>query len=332
MVLHNPHTLRGPRFSICLVTSISLLLFSSLVSAQEPEPVDVISVRTDLVAVPVTVTDSRGRRISNLKQQDFVLTDDGREARIDYFASGAERIALAFVLDNSGSLREQLSRQRDAALGLFSRFGPASSVAVIRFGQQARLLAPFTSEAEGARAAFSVQVNLSALGDRTAIFDAGIVAVQAYASRGENSSERRIAILISDGLDTSSRANAQTVIAAANRMNVSFYVIQLPLFTPSDGRLVPRPAAKGFRDLAEKTGGKYFVAGTAASTLAPNGPVDLTPVFAAIEEDLRSQYVIGFYPGEASRDGQPHRPAVSASNRKLKVHQLRNSYSLKPGP
>src|SRR5438552_13092108 len=190
MVLHNPHTLRGPRFSICLAISISLLLFSSLVSAQEPEPVDVISVRTDLVAVPVMVTDSRGRRISDLKQQDFMLTNDGREARIDYFASGAERIALAFVLDNSGSLREQLSRQRDAALGLFSRFGPASSVAVIRFGQQANLVAPFTREAEAARAAFSVQINLSALGDRTAIFDAGVVAIQAYASRGENSPER----------------------------------------------------------------------------------------------------------------------------------------------
>ena len=56
-----------------------------------------------------------------------------------------------------------------------------------------------------------------------------------------------------------------------------------------------------------------------------------SPVFAAIEEDLRSQYAIGFYPGEGSRDGKLHRPAVSASNRKLKVHQLRTSYSLKPG-
>jgi len=137
--------------------------------------------------------------------------------------------------------------------------------------------------------------------------------------------------LISDGLDTASRTNAKQVIAAANRINVSFYVIQLPLFTPSDGRLVPRPAAQGFRELAERTGGKFFVAGTAASALAINSPVDLTRVFAAIEEDLRSQYVIGFYPGEGSRDGKLHRPAVSASDRKLKVHQLRTSYSLKPG-
>jgi len=327
MVLHNPLIRRGSRFSISLATAIGLLLFPSLFPAQEPQPDEVIRVRTDLVAVPLMVTDSRGRRISDLKQQDFALTNDGRDARIDYFAAGAERIALAFVLDNSGSLREQLSRQRDAAMGLFSRFGPGSSVAVIRFGQQARLLAPFTAETERARAAFNIPVTLS---ERTAIFDAGMAAVQAYAPRGENSAERRIAILISDGLDTASRSNATQVIGAANRMNVSFYVIQLPLFTPSEGRLVPRPAARGFRDLAERTGGRYFVAGTAKSALDPNAPVDLSAVFAAIEEDLRSQYVIGFYPSAASRDGQTHRTDITVLNRKLRVRQLRTSYSLKP--
>lgn len=327
MVLLTPHPRRRSRFSLFLATATSLLFLSSLVKAQQPEPVDVISVRTDLVAVPVTVTDSRGRRVPDLKQANFALSDDGRDVKIDYFTSGAERIALAFVLDNSGSLREQLSRQSNAALELFSRFGPASSVAVIRFGQQARLLAPFASETVTARAAFSVPVNLS---ERTAIFDAAIVAIQAYAGRAENSAERRIAILISDGLDTASKANSRQVVAAANRMNVSFYVIQLPLFTPSDGHLVPRPAAKGFRDLAEKTGGRFFVAGTAASALAPGTPVDLAPVFAVIEEDLRSQYVIGFYPSEASRDGQQHRAEVLVSNHKLKVNQLRRTYTLKP--
>ena len=327
MVLHNPHTRRGPRFPLCLATSLSLLLFSSFAPAQETEPVDVVSIRTDLVAIPVTVADSHRRRISDLKRADFALTADGRNVKIDYFTSGAERIALAFVLDNSGSLREQLSRQRDAALGLFSRFGPASSVAVIRFGQQAKVVAPFAAGTDSARTAFSVPINLS---ERTAIFDAAIVAIQAYAGRSENSPERRIAILISDGLDTASRANAQQVIAAANRMNVSFYVIQLPLFTPRDGRLVPRPAAKGFRGLAEETGGRYFVASTSASALDPNTPVDLTPVFVAIEADLRSQYVIGFYPAAASRDGTPHRADVLVSNRNFKVTQLRRSYTLKP--
>src|SRR5258706_5239732 len=223
MLQPNPHTSRGSRISLCIFIGASMLWAASQVAAQQSEPLDVISVRTDLVALPVLVTDSRGRRIPNLRQQDFGISDDGRSVKIDYFAAGAEQVALAFVLDNSGSLREQLSRQSDAALGLFSRFGPGSSVAVIRFGSQALLLAPFTNDTERAGAAFSVPANLSG---RTAIFDAGLAAIQAYRPRGENSAERRIAILISDGLDTASRSNAAQVIEQANRMNVSFYVIQ----------------------------------------------------------------------------------------------------------
>jgi Ca-activated chloride channel family protein len=332
MVLHNPHTKRGPLFPLCLLIVLALsvcLRLSYVATAQEPQSDDVIRVRTDLVAVPVIVTDSNGHRIADLKPNDFVLTDDGRTTRIDYFASGAERIALAFALDNSGSLREQLTRQNDAALALVSRFGPGSSVAIIRFGQSARVVGQFTNEIDKTRAALVEPVWLSG---RTAIFDAALTTVQIYDSRGENSAERRIVILLSDGLDTASRSTARQVIEAANKLNVSFYVIQLPLFTPREGRLVPRPAAKGFRDLAEKTGGKFFVAGTAQTALSPNELVDLAPVFRAIEEDLRSQYVLGFYPGETSRDGQIHRLAASLSrskNSKLRVSQLRTSYSLK---
>jgi hypothetical protein len=70
-----------------------------------------------------------------------------------------------------------------------------------------------------------------------------------------------------------------------------------------------RSPAKGFRELAEKTGGKYFLVGNARASLAleVNKTNDLTPIFQAIEEDLRSQYLLGFYAGETSRDGRKHR-------------------------
>jgi Ca-activated chloride channel homolog len=332
MTLRDLHSNRQARFSERLVVALIFLLFlriTSVAQAPHQQSEDVIRIRTDLIAVPFAITDSRGRRVSGLSVDDFALTDDGHATQIQYFASGAERVALAFLLDNSGSLREQLSRQRDAALALFARFGPHSSVAVIRFGQQAQIVAPFINESDKARAAFDVPVSLS---ERTAIFDAAMVAIQAHGARGENSTERRIVILVSDGLDTASSANARQAIDAANRRNVSFYVIHMPLFTPREGRLVPRPPTKGFRDLAEKTGGKFFVAGTAQSALSPNTPVDLTAVFAAIEQDLRSQYVIGFYLSAGSRDGQSHPVVVNLSNRKngLKVRQLRTSYHLNP--
>ena len=88
---------------------------------------------------------------------------------------------------------------------------------------------------------------------------------------------------------------------------VSFYVIHLPLFEPRDGRLAVRAPAKGFRDLAEKTGGKYFLAADAKSALAPVKDIDLATIFQAIEEDLKSQYLLGFYLGETANDGRKHR-------------------------
>jgi len=111
-------------------------------------------------------------------------------------------------------------------------------------------------------------------------------------------------ILISDGLDNASTAKPATVIEAARNRRVSFYVIHVPLFEPRDGRLSVRRPSKGFRDLADKTGGQYFVAAT--DPLQPAAPVDLAPIFQAIEDDLRSQFLIGFYLNEKANDGRRH--------------------------
>lgn len=329
MACHNPHPKRGPRFSLRLIASLSLLAFPSIAAAQDQEPVDVIRVRTDLVAIPVTVTDSRGRRISDLKQDDFVLSDDGRPTKIEYFASGAEHVALLFALDASGSARDILEQQRSAALALFLRFGHGSRVAVLHFGDFVRLSVPFTTNSEGAQDSFNYRPTTNA---GTAIFDAAATAVRSFDGSGGFSTERRIVVLMSDGLDTISSTSYKTVIDAARLRGVSFYVIHFPLFSPRNGALAPRPPSKGFRELAEATGGRYFRIGDARTALDPRAHYDLAPVFQAIESDLKSQYVLGFYPGEAARNGQTHLVTASLSNRrrKLKVNQLRPSYTLKP--
>ena len=327
MAFQNPHTKRGPRFTFCLIVSMSLLGWSSLTAAQEQEPADVIRVRTDLVAIPVTVTDTQGHRISDLKMDDFVLTDDGRQAKIDYFASGAEHVALLFAIDASGSARGILEQQREAAVALFSRFGQRSRVAVLHFGDIVQLTVPFTTNSEAARDSFKYSPKENT---GTAIFDAAATAVRSFDGSGGFATERRIVLLMSDGLDTLSSTSYKAVIAAARIRGVSFYVIHFPLFSPRDGRLAPRPPSKGFRDLAEQTGGRYFRIGDAQSALNPKAHYELAPVFQAIENDLRGQYVLGFYPGEAARDGRIHLAAVNLSKRskKLRVNQLRTSYSL----
>jgi hypothetical protein len=68
-----------------------------------------------------------------------------------------------------------------------------------------------------------------------------------------------------------------------------------------------RPPSKGFRELARETGGKYFLVGDADDALKLDRTNDLSPIFQAIEEDLRSQYLLGFYISETARDGRRHR-------------------------
>lgn len=317
-------------FSASILLALPLLFITLQVQtfAQETETVDeVLRVRTDLITVPLFVTDARGSRIGGLRKQDFVVRDNGRVVETEYFASGAERVALLFALDASGSARDIIGQQRDTALALFSRFGTGSRVAVLRFTETPVLAASFTTNSNEALAAF----NFPALaGRRTAIFDAALEALSAFNTG--IAAERRIVILISDGLDTASRTNASQVINAALEHGVSFYIIHLPLFAPRDGRLQARAASKGFRDLAEKTGGKYFMLGDAKSALAPRPQYNLAPIFQAIEEDLRGQYLLGYYPATDERSPTPHRIDVSlasGNNKKLRVQQLRKEYVLK---
>jgi Ca-activated chloride channel family protein len=294
------------RFAIVLPLLVCLsVVHTTTALAQDDE--DVVRVNTDLLLFPVRIRDKKGQAVAGLTEQDLSLKDPDQVTTGLYFAPGSDRVALMFALDQSGSLRQIISQQQEAALALFSRFGERSSVAILRFSDRASLDVPFTKDLEAARAAFRFRAAPNA---QTAIFDAAAKAVTAFDDLPPVRAERRIVVLISDGLDTRSHTSAESVINAALERRISFYVIHLPLFEPRDGRLQVRPPSRGFKDLAEKTGGKYFLVGDAKSALVPREN-DLTPIFEAIEEDLKSQYLLGFYISESSRDNRKHVFSVS---------------------
>ncbi|HEU4510986.1 MAG TPA: VWA domain-containing protein [Pyrinomonadaceae bacterium] len=287
---------------VCLPCSVK-----SALAQETTDDDDVIRVNTHLLLFPVRIRDKKGQAVAGLSDQDLLLKDPDQAVSSMYLTPGADRVALLFALDQSGSLREVISQQREAALALFSRFGERSSVGVLRFSDTASLTTPFTKELDLAREAFSFG---AARDQRTAIFDAAASALRAFDDLPKVRAERRIVVLISDGLDNRSRTSADSVINTAYEKRVSFYVIHLPLFEPRDGRLEVRRPSKGFRELAEKTGGKYFLVGDAKSALMP-AQQDLTPIFQAIEEDLKSQYLLGFYIAESARDNQRHEFSVT---------------------
>jgi Ca-activated chloride channel homolog len=298
--------------AFCLGCAFTLIIPAPVNQAQQPTSDDeVLRVSTNLLVFPIRIRDKRSPNPGTLTERDLAIKDDDHATSGFYLYQGADRVALVFALDQSGSLRDIVSRQSEAALALFSRFGDKSQVAVIHFAERPSLVANFGRNANALREAFTLPVKPN---QHTAIFDAAAEAVNAFESLTRMRSERRIAILISDGLDNASTIKANQVVELARQKQVSFYVIHLPLFAPRDGRLAVRPPAKGFRDLAEKTGGKYFLAGDLSSALSPQANeagVNLAPIFQAIEEDLKSQYLLGFYAGEGSHDGRKHRLKVT---------------------
>jgi Ca-activated chloride channel family protein len=296
------------------LVSLFVCLHSPVLAQQTVDEDEVIRVNTDLLLFPVRVRDKKGQAVPGLTEQDLLLKDQDQVTTGLYFSPGADRVALMFALDQSGSLRQVISQQREAALALFSKFGERSSVAILRFSATASLIAPFTKDLDAAP------------NQQTAIFDAAAKAVKTFEDLPRVRSERRIVILISDGLDTISRTKADSVIDAALEQRVSFYVIHLPLFEPIDGHLAVWRPSKGFRDLAEKTGGKYFLVGDAKSALTPTQN-DLTPIFQAIEEDLKSQYLLGFYISESSRDNRKHVFSVTMKREGVEYSVGRFGYS-----
>lgn len=274
-------------------------------NAQQPDADDeVVRIDTHLVVFPIRVRDKRGQAVAGLTQNDLTLKDEHNVTTGLYLYHGADRVSLVFALDQSGSLREIMDQQREAALALFTQFGEKSQVAVMSFAEKPQVAIPFGRDLEATRAAFSPS---PAINQHTAIFDAAAAAEKLFETLPRIRFERRLVILISDGLDTASTVKPAAVIEAALKHQVTFYVIHLPLFTPRDGRLKVRTPAKGFREIAEKTGGKYFLVGDQAAPLSTPANFDLSAVFKAIEEDLKSQYLLGFYTKESANDGRLHR-------------------------
>ena len=289
-----------------IALSLGLFLTSpfgrTLAQTTEPREEDTIRVSTELLLFPLRIRDQKGHAVTGLTENDLRLQDKDKATTGLYFKAGVDRVALIFALDLSGSVREIVSQQRDAALALFARFNERSSVAVMHFAETARLVVPFDQDGAVAKEGF---IFSSGHNQSTAIFNAAAEAVKAFQALPRIRSERHIVILISDGLDNASTVNVQRVVDTAIEQRVSFYIVHLPLFAPRDGRLAVRGPSKGFKELAEKTGGKYFLVGDVKSALMTKQS-DLSPIFQAIEEDLKSQYLLGFYISESSRDNRKH--------------------------
>ncbi len=260
--------------------SVLPVVLACLVFAGVPSRAQETTIRVDvrLVNVLTTIRDAQGHLVPTLEPGDFQILDEGRPQAIRVFErqSGIP-LSIALLLDASLSTGKDLKFEQESA-NRFIRaiLRPQDRISLFRFTHNVTQLAPFTNDAGRLeRALRSIRPE-----GGTSLFDAVYLACDELRRR----EGRRVLILITDGGDTTSVTDFKGALRAAQEADAVIYsVIVVPIRSES-GRDIGGEHA--LQLLADGTGGRFFT---------PDTPAELDPVFAAIGNELRTQYVLGFY-------------------------------------
>jgi Ca-activated chloride channel family protein len=242
-------------------------------------------IEVELVELYATVTDRSGRLVDDLPESTFRLLDNGRPQKIARFEHVRDLpLTLGLLLDVSGSMRESLVEAKTAASDFLTRvMTPRDRCFAVGFAERPGLLMPLTSDARAIEVAFR---DLPALGS-TSLHDALVYAL--YQFKGVRG--RKALVLLSDGDDTSSIVPWESALAYAERSGAAIYTIGLGI---GKGTLSIR---RKLESLAAETGGRTFFVDKAA---------ELSGVYAEIDRELRSQYLLAFAPDPPAKEGERH--------------------------
>lgn len=267
-----------------------------------PNPEDeIIKIDTELVNLNVRVIDRNSRPVNNLQEKDFKVLEDGVVQQIDFFDKSEVPTNYALVIDNSGSLRQQLDKVVEAGKILVNTNKPADETMVIRFvgRDKIEIEQPFTSNKTDLIDALD---NLYIEGGQTAIIDAVYLAVENVDDHGRQEKDadkrRRALILVSDGEDRNSYYNEKQLFELLRESEVQIYVVGFVDDLSKEGGFIsksPQAKAKAFLErIATETGGKAYF---------PKSPAELPDLARDISNELRTQYSIGYIPSNDRRDG-----------------------------
>lgn len=336
----------------------------SVITSYSQEPVDkTITIDSTLVNVPVIVSDSQGRYVSGLKEQDFTLYDNKVKQSIAFFDAAEEPLNIALLMDTSKSTKDVLGDIKDAAFTFLSLLRAKDQVMIVTFDSEVNFLTKLTNDPYKLEKA----IGFAQVGERvgTKLNDA----VYESALKLKSASGRKAIILLTDGKDHGSYLGATELIDKVMESNTLIYTIFYPTSLPRafDQRNpqnnpnwgnppFPLPRGRGqmgrfprfprierndrtqerrqerrqerineknqqatdfLTELAEVTAGRMY----------ESEVTDLRNTFRLIADELRHQYILGFYPDNSDFTESPHTIKVLVARKELVV-RARRSYKL----
>jgi len=273
-----------------------------------------IKVNVNLVNVLVSVLDDHNRPAPDLPQEAFQIFEEGVEQKIDRFESQTTQpLDLALMIDASLSAHKEIVFERDAAGHFINQvLRPGDRLSVFSFDEDVTQRAAFSDNVPQLQDA----VRRIPDGAGTSIYDAVLLGSRALERRGED--RRRVIIMVTDAGETTSRTDFDSARKEAVRSNALLYTIVIRPVKNESGRNTAGEHA--LETMTDTTGGAMFF---------PDAPQDLTAIFDRIDRELRTQYLLSYYPS-------PKGPANTYRSIQVKVmpegYQVRHRKSYLTGP
>jgi Ca-activated chloride channel family protein len=302
-------------------------------SGQEIGEDEVVTVESNLVNLHVRVIDRNNRPVEGVRQNDFRVFENGVEQQIQFVTTEEVPITYGLVVDNSGSLRNQIGQVIEAGKTIVSSNKPGDETFVVRFvsSDEIKIMQDFTADQQSLTDALE---DMFVEGGQTAVVDAVYLAAEHASEHRKGDAledkRRRALILVTDGEDRNSFYKTEQLFEALKEEDVQIFVIGFVNELEKDRGFIQkskRDKAVSLLDrMAKETGGRTFY---------PNSLSELPGIAEQITKDLRTQYVISYKPNVTARPGEfrPVRVAVAdASNKEKRIAVTRSGYTGKTAP
>jgi len=278
--------------------ALLVLASGSALRAQGPPRPPVFGTGIEVINLNVSVTDARGRYITDLTKNDFAVFEDGVRQELSIFNHEDIPISLVLMIDTSASMDEKLPTARAAAVRFVGTLRPQDNAQVMQFNDRTTILQDFVAD----HAALDSAIGRTEAAGPTALHNALYVALKELEKQKTQALRRRAIVLLSDGEDTASLVSDDQVLDLARKTEINIYAISLRPRRMQDRNAVKfSQAAHLLTALTQDTGGQVHF---------PNSLSELDAVYDRIAEELRTQYSLGYVSNNGRRDGKWRRIVV----------------------